>query len=202
MMEMAIPATKVDRMIDESYVKTGEKLVDAAGPSTTLKVDSYIDLIYMKRGDTFVKLLGPNEAKINRELDNLYIKSERTYLKFNELPDDKQQLIVEEIKEAHIEKFKYLKQPAAIFDQSAEDFFRSISEYFVRMLKYPYAIVMDTMDFLLGTEEENPPTIHERAEIFEHEGINLLYQTSNVSGISVAVIIMVTMLSLYLVSIL
>lgn len=200
MMEIAAPASKFDEMIDKGYVKTGEKFLNAAVPVS--EIDTSINNLYKKSGDTFVKLLGSTSIKIDRDIDSFYVKNGEVFLKVGGLPDGAQRSVREEVERVHRERFRYIRQPAAIFDQTADEFFRSIGIDLVRLLKYPYAIVSDTLDFLLGTDEARVLTIQERAEMFETDTVKLMYETPNVSGISVAVVIMVTMLTLYLVSIL
>ncbi|MFQ5975061.1 MAG: Na(+)/H(+) antiporter subunit D [Candidatus Hydrothermarchaeales archaeon] len=200
MMEIAIPDAKIDEMIDKGYVKTGETLFSAIGPE--VKIDTSINNIYKKRGDEFVKIKVPRGAKITKDVDKFYLMSGDVFLKVSGLPEDVQRSVIGGLIKAHKDRFRYLKKPATIFDQSADEFFSSIGEDLIGLLKYPYAVVAGALDFLLGTEEERPSNLHERADKFEKDSIKLLYETPNVSGISVAVVIMVTMISLYLVSIL
>jgi len=201
MMEIAIPATKIDTMIDNGYVKTSEKFLNAVAPVS--EVDTSINNVYKKRGDKFVKLLGSASLKIDIDVDRFYVKNGAVFLKVGGLPDDAQRSVRDEVERMHRERFRYIRQPAAIFDQTADEFFRSLVIDLAGLLKYPYAIVSDTLDFLLGANDEKALlTIQERVEMFEADIVKFLYETPNVSGISVAVVIMVTMLAFYLVSIL
>ncbi|MFQ6136738.1 MAG: hypothetical protein ACE5PM_06125, partial [Candidatus Hydrothermarchaeales archaeon] len=175
--------------------KGGEEFVELLAPHAT-KFDMAIDRFYIKRGEDFVELFTPKGTEFDRILDQLYIKSGEEFVKVASLPEDLQKRILG--KEM---RFKYLREPVAIFDQSADEFFRGIGEEAIRLFKSPYAGVTYAIDLLFGPETE-VKNFRSREEKFEEESRKLLYQTPNISGISVAVVIMVTMLAIYLVSVL
>ncbi|MFQ6137373.1 MAG: hypothetical protein ACE5PM_09375, partial [Candidatus Hydrothermarchaeales archaeon] len=218
LIEVAIPATKIDEAIDQGYVKTSKKLLETVGPATRLdetidrgyikggeefveilgpratKFDMAIDRFYIKRGEDFVEALTPSATEFDRILDQLYIKRGERFVKVVSLPEDLQRRVLG--KEM---RFKYLREPVAIFDQSADEFFREVGENVISLVKYPYAIITYPIDLLFGPEEYIK-SLRERAEVFERESRKLLYETPNISGISAAVVIMVTMLAIYLIS--
>ncbi|MEE8168567.1 MAG: proton-conducting transporter membrane subunit [Candidatus Hydrothermarchaeales archaeon] len=186
LVEAAAPATEFDRMIDKGYVKTGEKLVDAVGPPGK----SGMLYLYIKRGRKFIEIAKSPMTRFD-SIDDLYIKRGKEFIKVSSLPKDIQDRIL-----GVKVRFKYLREPVSIFDQNAEDFFREIGEDVITVAKYPYAMLSYPFDLLFG--EEEIPGFQNRAAEFEQKSRKLLYETPNISGISIAVIIMATMLTIYL----
>ncbi|MFQ5975056.1 MAG: hypothetical protein ACE5J5_01895, partial [Candidatus Hydrothermarchaeales archaeon] len=73
MMEIAIPATKLDKMIDRGYAGAGEKMIEFATPAT--KFDEMIDQGYIKTGETFLSSVGPPAKGIGKMLEEGYKQS-------------------------------------------------------------------------------------------------------------------------------
>ncbi len=215
MMAVAKPATELDRRIDQGYVKSSETLLKAMGPATELdkridqgymrssetflkalgpatEADRRINNVYVKSGEEFIALLGPNASKVDNAIDNLYIKSGTEFLKVTALSQSQRRRVIREHR-----RFKYLREPVSIFDQSADEFFREVGENIISLIKYPYAAISYPIDVLFGSEEYIE-SFHERVEVFERESRKLLYGTPNISGISIATAIMVIMLTIYL----
>ncbi len=97
------------------------------------------------------------------------------------------------------EDFIYIREPLTIFDQTSEAFFTEVATDLVEAIKYPYAFAEYLFDILVERyDETDSRTIKKRADDFEIHMGKLIYETPNISGISIAVFIIVGMLAIYL----
>jgi formate hydrogenlyase subunit 3/multisubunit Na+/H+ antiporter MnhD subunit len=180
------PFQTLDSVIDRRYVKTGEGFLKAV--RSVVEIDEKIDKAYVDVSKNFLKKTR-SAMTLDEKIDSKFVSSGGKFVdSISKLP-----------KEHSEEGLGYLREPLTVFDQSAEDFFTEVAMDFVEGVKYPYAVGSYIFDIIIekhgGTERKD---INKRAEDFETQMGKLIFETPNISGITLAVFITIGMLAIYL----
>jgi formate hydrogenlyase subunit 3/multisubunit Na+/H+ antiporter MnhD subunit len=177
-------ALEFDEKIDQAYLETGEKFMEKT--RAVEEIDKKIDHAYFETGKKFIEKTGA-VAEMDRKIDSAYISSGKKFF----------EAISPEVRED--EGLMYLREPLSVFDQTSEEFFTEVATDLVEAIKYPYAFAEYLFDILVERyDETDSRTIKKRADDFESQMGKLIYETPNISGITIAVFIIVGMLAIYL----
>ncbi|GBE18284.1 hypothetical protein BMS3Abin16_00879 [archaeon BMS3Abin16] len=160
---------------------------------TALELEEKIDGTYTSTGRKFVEVSRPAEA-FEKELEHGYF--ETTGRVFQDNVDGKN-------KAGSMDRptsgSTYLREPLTIFDTDAEVFFSEVAREFFSAIKYPVALLSYGVDFLLERHDESGHRdVRRRAEDFEKNMEHLIIETPNISGITIAIFIILGMLAIYL----
>jgi hypothetical protein len=178
------PMATLDSVIDKGYEKTTQSFLKAT--KTALDLDEKIDHAYFETGEKFMEKTRAVE-EMDKKIDTTYVSSGKRF----------SEAFGEGVRED--EGFMYLKEPLSVFDQTSEEFFTEVATDFVDAVKYPYAVAEYLFDiFVERYDRTDSRTIKKRADDFERHMGKLIYETPNISGISLAVFIIVGMLAIYL----
>jgi len=180
------PFTTLDSVIDRGYVSTGRGFLKAT--KTALEIDERIDSTYIETGRRFMEATVP-AVELDKRIDNAYVETGERF--FETAGPSSERLAPPPQR-----RLRYLREPVSIFDQTAEEFFAGIAMNLVEAVKYPYAAAAMVYELLTGAKSRKG--LRERAREFEEEALAQIKETPNISGISIAVIIIVAMLTIYL----
>lgn len=180
------PFSSFDRSINRGYVGSGGVALRFARAAEVF--DGRIDTTYEGTGEKFLDVTGP-ALELDRRMDQAYIDSGDRFMRTSG-PHQKK------ISRAPKRQLSYLMEPVTIFDQSAEEFFGGLAIGVIDVVKYPYALITSFFDSFMGRNEAR--NIESRAADFKAKMEELVEETPNISGISVAIFIIVGMLAIYL----
>jgi NADH:ubiquinone oxidoreductase subunit 5 (subunit L)/multisubunit Na+/H+ antiporter MnhA subunit len=197
---------------DYWYERAGSAMIRLAkGPFATL--DSYINARYHKTGEEFIKMT-KSALEIDGKIDRAYV--DRAYVEAGETALDRARGVeridadidgvYEKTGEAFItsvsgtleeeKEVSFFREPLSVFDRSAEDFFESLGFELIKRIKYPYAYLTFLIDFIIDRRDTRD--VQTRAQEFDKKFGKMIKETPNISGITMAVVIIAGMLTIYL----
>jgi formate hydrogenlyase subunit 3/multisubunit Na+/H+ antiporter MnhD subunit len=179
------PFTTLDSAIDRGYVKTGKGFLSAT--KAAMEIDEKIDHTYVETGHKFLEATIPAQ-EFDKKIDRAYVETGERLIE-TASP-------TKVVAQTQYEGFKRLREPITIFDQSAEEFFTEVASDVIDAIKYPYAALTLFFDIIVGKKDTKD--IKSLADEFETKMRTFLAETPNISGISIAVVIIVGMLAIYL----
>jgi hypothetical protein len=177
------PFQTLDSVIDKGYLGTSKSFLKLT--KTAVGIDEKIDHKYVEVGEKFMETAKP-ALVLEEKIEDAYVETGEKIL----------DSLGGQAEVAQEGSFKYLKEPLTVFDQSAEEFFEGLATDVIRAVKYPYAVAIFIFDLIIDRKDKR--NIKVRAEDFEEEMQKLIEVTPNISGISVAIFIIVGMLAIYL----
>ncbi|RMF89064.1 MAG: hypothetical protein D6733_07205 [Methanobacteriota archaeon] len=179
------PFQTLDGAINRGYVKTGQGFLRAT--KAAMELDERIDHGYVETGHKFLEAT-LSAMELDERIDRTYVGAGERLIE-GAGPGSETPLQGER-------RFRYLREPVTIFDQSTEELFREVALDVADAIKYPYAFTALLFDRIMGRAESKD--LKARADEFEAMTRKFLAETPNISGISIAVFIIVGMLAIYL----
>jgi formate hydrogenlyase subunit 3/multisubunit Na+/H+ antiporter MnhD subunit len=175
------PFATLDSYINARYHKTGEEFIKMT--KSALEIDGKIDRAYVEAGETALDRARGVE-RIDADIDGVYEKTGEAFI-------TSVSGTLEEEKEV-----SFFREPLSVFDRSAEDFFESLGFELIKRIKYPYAYLTFLIDLIIDRRDTRD--VQTRAQEFDKKFGKMIKETPNISGITMAVVIIAGMLTIYL----